>query len=184
LLDLFAGARRGLDRAVYRSWRDSLAELTEAGGDPGQVLGWGRTADEDYCIVAVGLLSIGSAGGWRHIGWHQIERGGFDADSQTLRWTLYDADQDSVTLTEPGRVPPLFRERVAASITVEQFVPMEPDSQTRGVIISGRRDLSRPDGPIHWRASLPKAMTWQTPGIADFADSAIARLQGEYDPGN
>ncbi len=179
-MGIFAGARRGLDRSVYRGWRDSLADKSQ-----GQVLAWGRTADGGFCIAAGGVLSIGADGSqaWRHIGWHQIERGGFDADSRTLRWTLYDsAAEDTVTLTEPGRVPQIFRERVAASIAVEQFIPMEPDSPTRGVIISGRRDLAHPDAPIQWRASLPKGMNWQVPGITEFADSAIGRLRGEYDP--
>lgn len=181
------GARRGLDRAVHRSWRASLSDLEAAGGDAGRVIAWGRTEDGGHCIVATGVLSISTGDAateqvWRHVGWHRIEHGGFDADTATLRWTEYDGEPESVRLTEPGRVPQLFRERVAASIAVEQFLPMEPDSTKKGVIINGRRDLTRPDGPLHWHASLPKSMTWQVPGIAEFADAAIARMRREYDP--
>jgi hypothetical protein len=218
IANFLAGARRGLDNHLHRSWQESLASQRRA---PGRLLAWAPTADEGVCIAANGVLSIGSVaagrpGGhdyqerpsldWRHLGWHRIERGGFDADSSTLRWTLYaDSDQlgrtdpyaddrlapaeQLVKLQRPGRLPLVFRDRVGASIIVEQFIPLTdrptaPGRRLRepGVIISGRRDLAAPDARIEWHASVPQGISWNTPGIEELAAESIRRLRGEYDP--
>lgn len=193
-MGFFAGPRRGLDRSVRSDWQ---ASAKDAGRDPGTLLGWERTADggsaDGYCIVSVGLLSTSADGAdWTHIGWHRIERGGYDKDTSTLRWELYAADPEAepesgaVRLKDPGRLPEIFRDRVAASIAVEHFIALDGARKVKnvepGVIVSGRRDLSRADAPIEWRASLPRGLDWSIPGLRDLADTSIIRLRSEYDP--
>src|SRR3954454_10961360 len=128
LSDIWPGRRRGLEPAIYDGWQASLAADHV---DAGRLLAWQRTADGGYCLAAAGVLSLAPAdpgeSDWRHIGWHRIERGGFDADTLTLRWTLYgdgpygsnpgdeqSAGHGQVRLQEPGRVPVVFRDQVAA----------------------------------------------------------------------
>jgi hypothetical protein len=178
---IWQGARKGLEADIYRSWQASLGDRS-----PGPVLAWEFTDRGQYCVLSNGLLSISSGDlstpDWRHIGWHEIERGGFDGERLTLRWRRYDSDEETLALHKPGRVAQVFRERVAASIAVEQFIPLGTLGPERGVIISGRRNLSEPDAPIQWRASLTKGASWQTPGIRELADASIQRLRAEYDP--
>lgn len=147
--------------------------------------------------------------GWVHLGWHEIERGGWDEESGRLVWSRYPdrdrgprapgdggaaagadsaaavdgsaADVDGgVVLTEPGRVPEVFRERVAASIVLEKFVPIR---NGRGVLISGRRDLAEGEVSIAWNSRLQRGLTWQTEGVRAAADAAIAQVRTEYDMG-
>jgi hypothetical protein len=179
---IFAGRR--LDRGVHSSWQ---ASAKADGLVPGRLLAWELTADEHHCIASAGLLSIGrESGDWLHIGWHRIERGGYDRDSASLHWELYDSGSGGVRLKDPGRLPVIFRDRVAASIAVQQFIALEGARRVKdiepGVIVSGRRDLSRPEAPIEWRASLPRGLSWEIPGLRDLADASIIRVRSEYDP--
>lgn len=173
--------RRGLDRTIHQQWLESLAGTRLTGG---QVLGWAEIEGDGVGIASRGLLSIRArAGAWRHVGWHQIERGGFDGDTGTLHWTGYDGETEQVVLTAPGSVPPVFRERIAASIAVEEYIPLDPAKESGpGVVISGRRNLGTSDTKIEWHASLPQGTSWNTAGVRELADAAISRLRAEYDP--
>ena len=137
---------------------------------------------DGYCIGGPALLSYVSDGDWQHLGWHEIQRGGWDAERGELSWTEVAEPEETgrrrtLPLTEPGRLPELFRERVAATIAVERFVPIAGE---RGVIVTARRDLSQ-DGPIRWHSSLTRGLTWQTEGVRTAAERAINELRTEYD---
>ncbi len=167
---------RGLPKSAYDSWAAAL------GAQPGRqvrILAWARAKD-GYGVGSPSALSYGDEPGWTHIGWHQIEQGGWDTDTSRLAWTLYGGRRGSIELSEPGRLPELFRERVAASIVLEKFVPILGN---RGVTISGRRDLSHGDVPITWNSTLGRGLTWQTEGVKAAADEAVAAVRTEYDMG-
>jgi hypothetical protein len=127
---------------------------------------------------------------WVHLGWHEIERGGWDEETNRLAWSRYadsdagatsrDIETEGLELTEPGRLPEVFRERVAASIVLEKFVPIR---NGRGVLISGRRDLADGQLSIDWHSSLQRGLTWQTEGVRAATDAAIAQVRTEYDMG-
>ena len=70
-------------------------------------------------------------------------------------------------LTEPGRMPELFRERIAATIALERFVPLAGE---RGVTITARRNLDDA-GSISWHSTLTRGLTWQTEGVREAADA-------------
>ena len=175
---------RGLPPDTYASWRSSLAERERT---PARILAWAR-ADDGYVIGSSAVLSVGSrpAGGaepergtvpgWRHVGWHEIEHGGWNAESRSLSWTLYGGRRGRVALADPGRLPELFRERVAASIVVERFVPIRGE---RGVTVTARRDLGR-SGELTWHSSLTRGLSWSAEGVAEEAARACAELQSEY----
>ena len=163
---------RGLDRPAYAAWTASLAEQP---GRPARILAWARGPD-GYVIGSPAALSWGEAE-WSHVGWHEIERGGWNSETTKLSWTLYGGRRGSVGLDEPGRLPELFRERIAATIAVERFVPVSGD---RGVIVTARRDLGA-DGGISWHSTLTRGLTWQTDGVRAVADDAVARLRTEFD---
>ncbi len=169
---------RGLPAATHASW---VASTTDLQGRSARILAWARMPD-GYCIGSLALLSYGGEHGWQHLGWHQIQRGGWNAERGELSWTeVAEPDEiarrQTIPLSEPGRLPELFRERVAATIAVERFVPIAGE---RGVIVTARRDLGR-DGSISWHSSLTRGLTWQTEGVLDTAVRAVEERRTEYD---
>ena len=181
---------RGLPRDEYDAWRASLAAHPAA---PVRILAWARS-DSGLVVGSPALLSVlddaaptdgdaddvvrGELPGWRHVAWHLVEHGGWNAESRSLSWTLYGGRRGRVGLSEPGRLPELFRERVAATIVVERFVPIRGE---RGVTITARRDLGE-GGGLSWHSSLTRGLTWSTEGVAEEAARATAELQSEYGP--
>ena len=113
---------------------------------------------------------------WRHVGWHEIEHGGWNAESRALSWTLYGGRRGRVGLDDPGRLPELFRERVSASIAVERFVPLRGE---RGVTITARRALDG-SGTITWHSTLTRGLSWSTEGVSEEAERLTAELRSEY----
>jgi hypothetical protein len=171
---------RGLPRPVYDSWQASMADGPPR---PSRVLAWGE-GEGGHVIGSAAALSYGvsdswESDGWTHVGWHEIERGGWNAETGTLSWSMYGGRRGRLALSGPGRLPELFRERVAASIVVERFVPISGD---RGVVVNGRRNLAGP-AEISWHATLGRGLTWRTPGLRDAVETAMADLRTEYDPG-
>lgn len=154
-----------------------MASLSAA-GRPSRILAWAY-ADRGYCVGSPTALSVGDEESWRHVGWHEIERGGWNSELRQLAWTEHDGHRGSVTLPEPGRLPELFRERVAATIALERFVPLVGE---RGVIISARRDLAD-GGVITWHRTLTRGLSWRTEGVEEAAAEALAALRTEWDTG-
>lgn len=166
---------RGLPAPTYASWVASLAERAER---PPRILAWAASVG-GCCIGSPGALSYQVEGGWRHVGWHEIEHGGWNAETSRLTWRTYEGGPATVELEEPGQLPELFRERVAASIAVEKFVAL---SGSRGVTITARRNLGT-EAPIDWHSTLTRGLSWQTEGVREAVDVAMAELRTEYDLG-
>ena len=104
--------------------------------------------------------------------------------SQKLTWVHYAVPGEvpargSLELTDPGRFPELFRERIQATIAVERFVPLAGE---RGVIIAARRDLGG-SGAVAWHGTLTRGLSWQTTGVRDAVDQAMEQVRAEYDVG-
>lgn len=171
---------RGLPRAIYDSWRSSLGTQP---GRPGRILAW-ATTPRGFCIASPATLSYGDEEDWKHVGWHEIERGAWNAELRKLTWSLHAAPgkpspRGSLELVEPGRVPALFRERILATIAIEKFVPLVGE---RGVTITARRDLGG-TGTIAWHSTLTRGLNWQTAGVRAAVDQAMEQVRTEYDVG-
>jgi hypothetical protein len=171
---------RGLPRAVYESWRSSLAAQPDR---PARILAWARTST-GYCIASPAILSYGDENEWKNIGWHEIERGGWNAELRKLSWVLHGAPgnpspRGSLQLVEPGRLPELFRERVSATIALERFIPLVG---ARGVTITARRDLGA-SGMVAWHSTLTRGLSWESDGVRAAVDQAMEELRAEYDVG-
>ena len=171
---------RGLPRAVYESWRSSLAAQPDR---PARILAWARTST-GYCIASPANLSYGDEDEWKNIGWHEIERGGWNAELRKLSWVLHAAPgnpalRGSLQRVEPGRLPELFRERVSATIALERFVPLVGE---RGVTITARRDLGA-SGRVAWHSTLTRGLSWESDAVRAAVDQAMAELRAEYDVG-
>ncbi len=168
---------RGLPDVTYDAW---LASMRSEPDRPVRMLAWGETA-EGYVVASPAVLSTTDPdGGWQHVGWHDIESGHWNAETRRLSWTRYGGRRGWVSLTAAGRMPELFRERIAASIVVERFLPVSGD---RGVVLNGRRDLAQANPVFAWHATLGRGLSWRTPGLRQVVDEALAELRSEYDPG-
>jgi hypothetical protein len=166
---------RGLPADAYASW---VASMREVAGRPARILAWAGEGDQ-LAIGSPTVLSAGGVDGWQHVGWHEIERGGWNDELRRLSWVRLDGRRGEVQLAEPGRLPELFRERVEATIVVRQFVALAGE---RGVTISARRPLGGP-GPLVWHTSLTRGLTWQTAGVQQAVDDALAETRAEFDMG-
>ncbi|HYP44581.1 MAG TPA: hypothetical protein VEQ66_05225 [Propionibacteriaceae bacterium] len=170
---------RGLPAADYASWSSSLVAQSSR---PLRILAWASTP-EGFAVASPSVLSYSAAGeagdDWVHLGWHEIERGGWDADSSRLGWVRYGGERGGVELREPGRLPEVFRERVAASIVLEDSVAI----LGRQVLVVARRDLAEGDQPITWHSTLGRGLSWRTEGVQAAVDEAVARVRTEYNLG-
>jgi hypothetical protein len=165
----------GLPPVAYAAWTASLAQTP---GRPARILAWARGV-AGFVVGSPAALSWSAQDEWTHLGWHEIERGEWNAETATLSWTLHSGGRGAVTLEEPGRLPELFRERIAATIALERFVPVSGD---RGIIVTARRDLAA-EGGISWHSTLTRGLTWHSEGVRAAADRAMAELRSEYDLG-
>jgi hypothetical protein len=169
---------RGLPSAVYDSWQASLSAHS---GPFTRILAWAESRP-GFCIASPAAFSHGNDTGWEHIGWHEIERGSWNAELRRLTWVRYAAPGEapargSLELIKPGRMPELFRERILATIAVEKFVPL---SGERGVTVTARRDLGR-GGAVSWHGTLTRGLTWQTEGVPAAVDQAMDQVRAEYE---
>jgi hypothetical protein len=169
---------RGLPSAVYYSWKASLAAHS---GRSTRILAW-ATSRTGFCVASPAAFSHGNDNGWEHIGWHEIEHGSWNSELRKLTWVRYAAPGEapargSLELTEPGRMPELFRECILATIAVEKFVPL---SGERGVTITARRDLGR-GGAVSWHGTLTRGLSWQTEGVPAAVDQAMEQVRAEYE---
>lgn len=165
---------RGMGTEVHESLRTSLAAQPSA---LPRILSW-TFAREGFCVGTPSHLNVGDTTGWEHIGWHEIERGDWNAETQALRWAQYGGRRGTAHLDPPARMPELFRERIAASIVLEKFAPVRGD---KGVIISARRSLAATDAPVTWHRSLSPGLRWDDPGVEELAEATIADLRSEYE---
>lgn len=143
----------------------------------GQILA--NASGTDLQLAALrSALAVWSAGAWEVIPWELIQAGKWDGKTSTLSLTLLDGAKRSFELEDAGLLPQVFRERVQASIVVEQRLPA-PGGE---LLISGRRSLS--DGPntdIIWHALALGRTRLDDPGVGELALRVTEQLRLDYD---
>lgn len=138
-----------------------------------RILAWGSGPEHEVAglpeVIAV------RAGEWKCIGYHQVVRGGWRPSDMVLWW---EDDQGSheIPLDEPGRLPELFMERVAASIVFDQVIG-KSGMQARLV---ARRDLGDKDNRLVWHAWPLGDTVAETAEYAAWVDQTIAKLSLDY----
>ncbi|MFT3861016.1 hypothetical protein [Micropruina sp.] len=160
--------RAGLPREEFRSLGESVAGRV-------WVLAWAR-GPAGPVVGLAGRLAVRTPVGWRFVGWHQIDSGGWDAASGRLHWTLIGGGADEVVLEAPGSLPDLFRERVGASIVLQERFEM---SRGRAAIIVARRRLDDDQAPLVW--SVTRQGGDFDASQIERAGDELARLRAEYD---
>ncbi|NNG21188.1 hypothetical protein HJ590_16815 [Naumannella sp. ID2617S] len=172
---LFRRHRTSLDPTTRETLAQAYAERF------GRAIGRPITAtrtDGRWCVLLPDALAEERADGWRFVGWHEVDRGGWNSQNNELRWELVDGRRGAVVLDEPGRLPEVFAERVAASIVVQQHIDL-PDTR-EGAVISARRDLGDRAAGLLWRTRRGRG-TPDTAEVRARLAAEIERLQTDYD---
>lgn len=162
---------RGLEESLRRARSDAGLPAKAA------VLAAAPTGS-GWCVLQDDLLAHNDgAPQWVLVPWHTIERGGFNAQGSSLTWALADGRRGSVFLDRPGSLPDVFRERVEATIVLEQHVPIAGTRE--GGVVSARRPLGGGAREIVWRVRRGRG-TPDTPEVNAVLDQRRADLQAEY----
>ncbi len=164
--------------ALFKRTRLDDPELARIVGR-GRVLAAGRTADAQV-VGLVDRLVFRAEDGWRELAWHDIERGSWDKDDGSLRWTEASGAAGRLVLTETGRLPELFNERVTTSVACLRVVEL---GGRRSAVISARRDLGRPGAPLIWRVAPGKGVRMEEVDGDPVVAGELQRLRSEYDLG-
>lgn len=157
-----------LDSEVRRSLQRSI-------GRPPRVLAWAPSI-EGFAVGQPEQLSVLSGDGWRHIPWHHIDHGEWNPETSTLSWSGPNRLRGLVVLPDPGRLPELLRERVAASIAVEEHVDIPGTRQ--GATLMARRPLD--GGPLEWRIAAGRGTDLRDPAVKAVVDEILRAREAEY----
>lgn len=145
----------------------------------GRVLASAQSAHGQVLGLVDRLVYL-SATGPAELAWHQIERGGWDPKTSNLFWSTQNGVTRRLELSEPGDLPPLFSERVAASIAYVHPITLQ---NGRPAAIAARRDLGRPNSPLDWRIVPGQGVSAKSAREDPQALAELTRLRAEYDVG-
>ncbi|MGH3499122.1 MAG: hypothetical protein ACRDP1_16835 [Nocardioidaceae bacterium] len=125
-------------------------------------------------------LHLSAESGDRRIPWERVDHATWDRDSERLL-VVEIADfgeqqpQAALDFEDPGRLLPLIRERVTASIVLTRNEPVEG---SRGIKVIGRRSPTR-RGDVVWSFWLDKGLDPADPRVRDALDRGLAQAQAE-----
>lgn len=112
---------------------------------------------------------------WRVWGWEEIGSGSWSAESGTFRWRTVGGERFEAVLSDAGRLPELFQERIQASTVVQSVV----DGPRGQVQIVGRRSLG-PHPSMHWYAVASDGADLEDPATRELVVAETDRLKTEY----
>ena len=116
----------------------------------------------------------GEGKGVRRVPWEQVEAADWDRDTETFRLSEVGTWGEQrrvhvVTLSDPGRLLELVKERVTASVVLQRHVPV---SGRRGLRVIARRAPGR-DDPISWVYEYDEGLDPDDPQVARAAREAL-----------
>lgn len=116
---------------------------------------------------------------WLQVGWHEVERGGWNPQTRQLSFATVNGEDYVVELSKPRKLPQLLNERVTASIACSEVVQL---SGTHSAVISARRNLGQVDAPLIWRVRPGKSTTPEQIEADPMVNQELARLRRDYEP--
>ena len=137
-------------------------------------VGWG---EGDVLLGATtDRLALRRDGVWRTWGWEEIAKGSWRGEASVFRWTDTAGETVEVTLSDVGRLPEVFRDRVQASTLVSEVHELAKGR----VEIVGRRSLDGSDR-TRWYATAGGGASLADPATAAqvvaWTDALKAELQ-------
>jgi hypothetical protein len=134
----------------------------------------GGTRDALYLVHARGGGGFELAETVR-IPWEEVEAAEWDLETSVLRVTEVGSwgeqrPEHRYTLSEPGRLLELVRERVTASIVLQRHVPIDG---RRGLRVIARR-APYGDRPVQWVYEYDEGVDPDDPAVRQAAEEALA----------
>lgn len=164
--------------ALFGRTRIDDPQLARAVGGR-RVLAAGRSDLGEVLGLAESLVYADSTG-VHEVPWHEVEHGGWDGRSRTLRWTTLGGGEGALELTEVGGLSDFFNERVQASIACTRSVSLEG---TGTAVITARRNLGDSRTGLIWRVSPGKGVRAEQVDADPLVALELSRLRAEYDVG-
>lgn len=171
------GRQNGPMPLFSRNEPASLSDYRRVQPHPGHLLAW-ASGPRVELLAFTDHLAVQRGQQWQRIGWHEVRTGGWKSESDELHWRLLDGSTERLALTEPGRVPEVFRERVNASIVLDETFPVPSGG---AVLVSARRDLGNPEPRLLWSATSVQGARMSDPEVSDLATRALGLLRADYD---
>lgn len=145
------------------------------------LLAWGTGTHGGRPVTAVavdeGLALVDGDGTAQAVAWHEVVRGGWNADTSTLHWAFLDGAGDEVVLEREGDLPSVFNDRVTASIVVRE--PIEVPGGR--VTVAGRRRMGNlDDGAVVWTAIADGKASLADPDTEKRVLERTEQLRGEW----
>ncbi|MFW6599324.1 hypothetical protein ACQBAU_12180 [Propionibacteriaceae bacterium Y2011] len=156
--------------------RTGLREVCLASGLRWQVLAVADAEPSGQVVALPSHIAHGSGRDWDLLGWHVIDHGSWNPDTDTLELELHPGGRKKVRLHNPGLVAEVMTERVQASIVFQRYLEV-PDTHS-GLTVSARRNLA--DQTLSWQAVPGRGLRWNDPDVQAFADAAVRRLRREF----
>jgi hypothetical protein len=142
---------------------------------PGEkVLASATAADGTVLAGTRDAFYVVAGGETRRVPWEQVEAADWDRDTDMFRLSEVGSwgDQRPVhaaTLTEPGRLLELVRERVTASVVLQRHVAV---GGRRGLRVIARRAPSGAGG-VQWVYEYDEGVDPDDPGVREAARTAL-----------
>ncbi|MEU4836297.1 hypothetical protein [Streptosporangium sp. NPDC023615] len=121
-----------------------------------------------HVIATDRALYLGGA----RLPWFQVDRGMWDEEGLTVVTT--DGRSHRALLPEPGRIPETVRERVTASIVVNQYVPLDARGGVR--LVARKADADR----LVWEFVFDAGLDPEDPGLRALAEQALEETRRSF----
>ena len=126
--------------------RSLFVGLDDVVGHPVDVLAY-ATGEGILLAATREELALRRGETWTVWPWAEVGGGSWKVESQRFRWRTIDNQQHEARLTDIGRLPEVFRERVGMSMVVSTVLDVD-----RGQVqVVARRGLGA-DSTLHWYA--------------------------------
>ncbi|MDT0203308.1 hypothetical protein [Nocardioides sp. AE5] len=148
---------------------------------PGEKALAGAVTEDGQAVIGTrDALHLALAQGTTRLGWEEIERADWDAETGLLTvvgvgtWGEQKPHFE-LALPEPGQLLELVRERVTASVVLQRHFRI---TDTLGGKVIARR-APRGDEPIHWFHEFDAGVDPDDPDVRRLAAQALARAREE-----
>jgi hypothetical protein len=164
---------------VRSRWTSRRGPAPEVPVGPGErVLAWCTGSDEEVLAGTRDALYLVVGGQARRVPWEEVESAHWDQDSDLLRVAEMGAwgerrPEHAMTVTDPGRLLELLRERVSASVVLQRHVPV---SGRRGFRVIARR-APRGDRPLQWFFEYDAGVDPEDPDVRSAAEAALSQAR-------
>ncbi|MGH3447753.1 MAG: hypothetical protein ACRDQA_29475 [Nocardioidaceae bacterium] len=149
--------------------------------EPGErPLAWAIGAEGEWYVGSDRALYLPEANGFRRLGWEEVARADFNGDTDRLA-VIEVADwgepepRTEITVTEPGSLLELLRERVTKSVVCSMYAPVRGRS---GLSVVGRRSPVG-EGQVTWSYVLGRGLSPEDPDVIAVAERTLVEAENE-----